>query len=292
MRKSLCPLIITPIVLAAIAPASNARTWRVPADTANIPAAMDSAAAGDTVLVAPGTYIVETLPVKNGIVLTSESGPLATEITPEPYHWPSFGAFYCTGLPDRTEISGFTIHGYTPGLISDHSSTIWVSGCADIVIRNNVVGASNWSLLVDQYESSVAVYNNTFFAGGVEIRGDPGGFFSSHNVDMHHNIVWGWANIFDEGGILGSQIIACNDFESADEIPTFGTDNISADPLFCTKESGLERYGIDTRSPCAPSESNACGLMGALSPQCGPTPVKPATWGTIKSLFDADNEAP
>jgi hypothetical protein len=38
-------------------PALSARTWRVPSEIPTVPEAADSAASGDTILVAPGTYI-------------------------------------------------------------------------------------------------------------------------------------------------------------------------------------------------------------------------------------------
>src|SRR5688572_12406519 len=64
----------------AAAGASAEKTIRVPADQASIAKAMEGAASGDTVLVAPGTY-KEIVLVKEGVVLRSESGPENTIIS-------------------------------------------------------------------------------------------------------------------------------------------------------------------------------------------------------------------
>jgi hypothetical protein len=60
-----------------------ARTWRVPSECPTIPAGLDSAAYGDTVLVGPGSYTVtygSQIYVPAGRVLMSEAGPEATLI--------------------------------------------------------------------------------------------------------------------------------------------------------------------------------------------------------------------
>ena len=55
------------------------KTIRVPADFPTIAKAMDGAAPGDTVLVAPGTY-TESVTVKDGVLLLSERGTAETTI--------------------------------------------------------------------------------------------------------------------------------------------------------------------------------------------------------------------
>jgi len=57
--------------------------------------------------------------------------------------------------------------------------------------------------------------------------------------------------------------------------------NISADPLFC--DPARLDLSIAEDSPCAPG--GECGLMGALSIGCGPTPAEATTWGAIKGLY-------
>ena len=131
-------LVVTALVTLSLVGTAVGRTWRVPVNVPTIPVAMDSASSGDTILVQAGVHYLETLYVTNGVVLTSESGPLETEITPIPYTWPNHGAFWCVGLTDYTEISGFYIHGYIEGFYWDGSSNIWVSDSDDVCIRNNI----------------------------------------------------------------------------------------------------------------------------------------------------------
>ncbi len=59
--------------------------------------------------------------------------------------------------------------------------------------------------------------------------------------------------------------------------------NIAMDPLFCDLPAGDLHLCSD--SPCAPEQSGACGLIGALPVgcgSCGVTPLTPSTWGQIK----------
>ena len=55
-------------------------TIRVPADQPTIQGGIDAAAPGDTVLVAPGTYVERVDFLGKAITLTSEAGPAATVI--------------------------------------------------------------------------------------------------------------------------------------------------------------------------------------------------------------------
>lgn len=70
-----------------VAPSLAAETLRVPSDYLTIKEALDSAVSGDTVLVAPGTYVVTLtadadtrIVMPAGVVLMSEEGPEATII--------------------------------------------------------------------------------------------------------------------------------------------------------------------------------------------------------------------
>lgn len=63
--------------------------------------------------------------------------------------------------------------------------------------------------------------------------------------------------------------------------------NFSADPLFCSPETDV--FTLDGASPCLPDqhpEGYDCGLVGAFDRGCGAIAVTPATWGSIKSVFD------
>lgn len=88
------------------------KTIRVPADQPTIGKALEAAAAGDTVLVAPGSY-KEVLLVKDGIVLRSETGRDATTIeygTPTATD-PNEAVVTLQNCSNSTQIVGFTIDG-------------------------------------------------------------------------------------------------------------------------------------------------------------------------------------
>jgi predicted outer membrane repeat protein len=60
--------------------------------------------------------------------------------------------------------------------------------------------------------------------------------------------------------------------------------NLAADPLFCEQLEG--NLHLCENSPCAPGQTGACGLIGALDvdcPACGTTAVESTTWGSIKA---------
>jgi len=58
--------------------------------------------------------------------------------------------------------------------------------------------------------------------------------------------------------------------------------NISSDPLFCDRPSGI--LTIDAASPCAADHSGGCGQIGALFVDCD-SAVRETSWGKIKSSY-------
>jgi hypothetical protein len=94
-----------------------ARAWRVPSEVLTIQAAIDSAAAGDTVLVACGTYTWTgegsgtadgLIRMKNHVVLRSETGlPECVTINAEDQG----RVIHCSAPSTATVIEGFTITG-------------------------------------------------------------------------------------------------------------------------------------------------------------------------------------
>jgi hypothetical protein len=63
-----------------------------------------------------------------------------------------------------------------------------------------------------------------------------------------------------------------------------GTDgNLWLDPLFCDSPNGV--YSLQLHSPCAPSGSGECGLIGSEPVGCETVSVSPMSWGTIKGLY-------
>jgi parallel beta-helix repeat protein len=126
-------LSVTGSLFWSAAPARAAAVLHVPADYATIQAAIDASTAGDTILVAPGTY-VERLTIAKDVTVESDAGPETTIID---------GAtggrvVSMSGGPgDTPELRGFTIrNGYDgsgPGGVAVGASGI----VADNIVADN-----------------------------------------------------------------------------------------------------------------------------------------------------------
>lgn len=100
-----------------------ATTIHVPDDHSTIQAGIDAAITGDTILVAPGTYIEGCYEVdhylhevglilKSGITLRSQAGPAVTTIK----KGECASVLFCMDLESRTVVEGFTIRDANWGL--------------------------------------------------------------------------------------------------------------------------------------------------------------------------------
>jgi hypothetical protein len=155
-------LVYTALALIEAIPA-GARTWHVPAECPTIHAGLDSASYGDTVLVAPGTYLKTEDPetwmhARSGVCLTSEGGPEVT-IIEFCNSTPGIGFSNCEGA----RVSGFTVR-FGSGPDCEHPAAptegIYFSNCTDAIVEDCVIenidyGISVWGRSEEWWKPAV-----------------------------------------------------------------------------------------------------------------------------------------
>jgi len=99
---------VTLLLLILLVSPAAARDWLVPGEVATIAAAMDSATAGDAVIVACGTYEEHSISVASGITLRSETG-LPNCVTIDAGQ--AGRNLVCDKVDENTVIIGFTLVG-------------------------------------------------------------------------------------------------------------------------------------------------------------------------------------
>jgi hypothetical protein len=104
-------------------------TIQIPGDSTTIQAGINGAVNGDTVLVAPGTYIENLDFSGKAIIVISSDGPVSTII--QAANGDSPVVSFVSGEPKGAEISGFTITGGNSSGVSCYSSSP--------TIKNNII---------------------------------------------------------------------------------------------------------------------------------------------------------
>jgi hypothetical protein len=134
------------LILLSLVVSARARTWYITeegtGDAPTITAGLDSALAGDTVLVASGTYrttfrLETRIEVRKGICLLSEAGPEFTTIE-MCSSGVGIGVYECEGA----RVSGFTVghsHEVECFLGMGFPTGIVVSDCLDVIVENCVI---------------------------------------------------------------------------------------------------------------------------------------------------------
>ncbi|MDP6668491.1 MAG: S8 family serine peptidase [Candidatus Krumholzibacteria bacterium] len=260
---------------------------------ASIQHSVDVAVDADTIQAAAGTYTgvgnrgIEFL--GKNLVLRSAAGPEDTEIDCEG----ADRAFYLHSAESQeTLIDGFRlVNGYandaeTPGT-GRGGSILLGSGASptfmNCVISGNVAERSGGGVFVGTSCDPVFV-SCTFSGNATELYGGGG-------VEVYNNafaifercILWdncaGGSGDEYYGTGSSSASFSCSSVRE-DGIYSPGsivweTENLNADPLFCSSESCNDApteagsYRLAANSPCLP-DANACGvLIGALNEGCG-----------------------
>lgn len=267
-----------------ISSTSLAKTWYVNAfgtgDAPTLNAAVDSAAAGDSVVVAPGAYAVHLMVLKPGMVVVSEAGPLATIL--ESDGTPPSAAFT---MHDSTEVRGFWIKPFI-----DYYCLLDAPGRYDILVTDNIIETSSAGYCGLSLSATGVVKNNLFFGSGYAMTTGSGNGY----LWIHNNIIL--SRIFCTSSY--APVNYCNDIFGVGPSCFLDGSNFSLDPKFCGV-AGSGNFYLQADSPCAPGNHPLgydCGFAPGSTPLIGPLPVacgtvatEEKTWGAIKSLYQNDH---
>jgi C1A family cysteine protease len=244
----------------------NTHTWRVPDDFGTLLEAVYHANAGDTLLIAPGTYSVAALEIEEALVIVGEAGPESTFIdgggssllapTSDIITFRNVGSgavlrgLSITGIQGAVGVSAIALQNASPrieeciiaGMSSSAGAAINVTGgyprIKNCTLHNNTLYA--------------AVYFGPSSGGQVEnciISGTKGGSaltcLSGANPAVSCCDIYG---NYGGDGICG----------------TDGGGNFTLDPLFCDAPGG--DYALQDASPCL--AGYGCGRVGALGQGC------------------------
>ena len=259
-------------------PVSN--TILVPADQPTIQAGIDAAKAGDTVLVAAGTYGGEgNRDIQFGgksVALVSESGPGSTIIDCEADTADMHYGFEITLAGDSAVIiDGFTIRG----AFHSQGSAINIRS-VDPVIKNCVFAysASVTSGGAIRCKSASPIFQNCTFAGNSAPSGAVAYLVASSSPQFV-NCIMAFSTVGEVivcsdnlclPTITCSNIYGCEDGDWIECIAAFADSlgNFSSDPMFC--DTAAMDLHVEPGSPCAPA-NNSCGVqIGALEAICPP----------------------
>jgi hypothetical protein len=114
--------------------AADAATIHVPADAATIQQAINAAAPGDTVLVAPGTYLENLTFLGKAITVVSEGGPAVTVIDG---NWAGPVVAFTSGEPRGAVLRGFTVQR---GATTFSGGGILVQNSSPTIADNWIIG--------------------------------------------------------------------------------------------------------------------------------------------------------
>lgn len=277
-------------------------TWIVKSDGSGdaptIQAAIDSAFAGDTILVFAGLYVENSIFInKDQLTLISKEGPENTileDSDPPPN---------ILGLSNSSHV---VVKGFT------FRNCVWTAltlyQCYNILIEDNIFSNNVLHAIYVELCSNVTIKECLLYenSNGIYMLGN-GCILSnntiSHNAgdgvclqaiatyELSNNLI-----VYNDMGVttgIGSSIIcSCNNVfnygfnYTIDPDPTGTNGNISIDPQYCAFDPpGSGNFYIQSDSPCLPGNhpiGYPCGLIGKYSAGCGETSVKSESWGKIK----------
>jgi parallel beta-helix repeat protein len=201
-RTALIPLFISLLAV----PVWAQKTIHVPGDAATIQAGINATSDGDTVLVAPGTY-VEIIDFKGkAITVTSSGGPTNTTIDGGQK---GIVVNFATNETRASVINGFTITDDAPPLptkVTVRADGILVAG-ANPTITNNII-TNNRGFGIEVYSGSGYISGNTITFSST--AGDPAGDFGCDYDDGDGIYIHGASNTIIDPPVIDHNTIEQN----------------------------------------------------------------------------------
>jgi hypothetical protein len=285
----------------------DARTWYVnpngSGDALTVQAGIDSAVAGDTVLVASGTYHEHDLLMKSGLCLKGETNTPPSATIDAQYQGKLMMSMYVT----TSTIENLLFANGTSWGMEIYGS-LTVRNCVFAGNSGTAVGAfyggpeffdcvfyGNNTGLTSVYWANPLLNNCTFVNNyrGLNVVAD--GSVTIQSCIVAFSTGGNAIGYNEEPGVIS---LACTDLygnsgggDSDAVWVAAGTECFSADPQFCGIP-GSGNFYLQSDSPCVPGnhpDGSACGLIGALPVLCGSVKTEARTWGSIKALYSPDN---
>jgi len=189
-----------------VVPAWAQSTINVPGNAPTIQAAINAASDGDTVLVAPGTYVENIDFMGKAITVTSSGGPSVTTIDGGQK---GIVVNFANNETRASVINGFTITDDGPPLptqVSFDADGVFVGG-ADPTITNNII-TNNRGYGIEVYSGSAYISGNTI--SNTSTAGDPSGDFGCDYDDGDGIYIQGTSNSITDPPIIDHNTIEHN----------------------------------------------------------------------------------
>ena len=251
--------------------------WLIP-DEASLQEAADGAAPGDTLLlgsvfgIPPVTKTVTFSNTQTPLIIMSndKGATISTcdSITVMRFDSPNFGT-KIINVGFSGGINAIEVFGGGGLLIERCDFTgsavqVLVNGTnLTVTVRECLMQNAGFFSVLTENRAFIAVTNTT-----IDSAGDCGILLTQNTIAEIRNCIISNSERFgiscNDNAVL-SPLSDCNDVYNSGALPysgcTDGAKSFDQDPLFC----GGSDFSIDSASPCAPANSNDCGLIGALN---------------------------
>jgi hypothetical protein len=279
------------------------RTWEIKpdgsGDAPTVQAGIDSSAAGDTVLVACGTYFEHDIEMKSGVCLKGEGSfpPCATIDAQQ------IGSLIlCNSTSSSTIIEGLMLVNGTPPALNSTGPGAGPT-VQDCVFANNAAPAvavlfdspvfrnclfygtygASATITIAYVPARPLISNCTLVNNFAGVAATSSGSADVENCIIAYNDEFALWN--DDSSLI--MATCCDLFGNSLGELCLGPGCFSAEPQFCGV-LGSNNYYLQSDSPCVPGnhpDGYGCGLIGALPVGCGSVEIQTRTWGAIKSLY-------